>query len=361
MKTFKKAIMILLSLTALLSAQEKPDRMPVVDIYMFAKITVLVHDENNQPVDGAKLHIRFSHANGAYNDGYNDFYVQSNRDGKFEAESECMGSIVVEVSKDGYYASELSYQPADWSKKYENGAKLQPWNPTVPIILKKIGKPVPMYVRTGNREARYFPHQDIEYGFDLIADDWVAPDGKGTVSDIMLKSELFVKDKNNHDVKLTIRFPNKGDGWIPISKLEGVESQLKYPREAPVAGYLEEPIVFDAEIHKLSSGDLLKGGHPYGYFIRTRTKLDQNGAVVSALHSKIIDSNLNPPIDQRRLKNPILFGGSPGDPNDTRIRKGCFFAIDYYLNPKPNDRTLEFDRKTNLAPEVDREAAAFAP
>jgi hypothetical protein len=33
----------------------------------------------------------------------------------------------------------------------------------------------------------------------------------------------------------------------------------------------------------------------------------------------------------------------------------------YYLNPKPNDRTLEFDRKTNLATESERSASDLDP
>ena len=344
-----------------LSAQEKPDKKPLIDIYMFAKITAQVQDEQGKVVAYTNLHVRFSHSNGAYRDGYNDFVVKTNQEGKFEAESECMGPIIIYATKDGYYPSELSYQPADWSKDHPNGEKLQPWNPIVPIILKKIGSPVPMYVRTGNREARYFPDQDVEYGFDLIMDDWVAPNGKGTTSDLMLKSELSVKNENSHEVKVTIRFPNKGDGWIPIANLEGTESELKYPREAPMDGYRAEDITLIAEIQKVRAIELPKGGHPYGYIIRTRTKLDERGAVASACFAKIVDSDLSPPIDPRRLKHPILFGGSPGDPNDDRIKKGCFFALDYYFNPKPNDRTLEFDRKHNLALEPDRDPTGLPP
>lgn len=344
-----------------LFAQEQPDKKPLVDMFVLAKITVIVQDEDGDPVPEANLHIEFTHNNGAYEDGHNDFHVKTDADGKNTAYSECTGAIFIEASKAGYYSSMREYQPTDWSKKHERGEELQPWNPTVPIILKKIGKGAPMYVRTGNREARYFLGQDIEYGFDLMADDWVTPDGKGAIADIMLKSELRLKDADNFEVKVTFRFPNKGDGWVPITSLEGVESELKYPREAPVKGYRDDPLVLATEIRRTVSDELPPGGHPYGYLFRTRTKLDEKGAVVSALHSKIIDSNLNPPIDTRRLKNPILFGGSPGNPENKREKEGCFFALDYYLNPTPNDRTLEFDRKTNLAPEVDIPPGNLAP
>lgn len=348
-------------MTQFILAQEPPDKKPLVDMFVLAKITVLVHDEAGNPVPSVNLHVRFTHTNGAYDDGYNDFYLKTDVTGKSVAESECTGAIFIEATKDGYYPSSLQYQPADWSKKHERGDQVQPWNPTVPIILKKIGKGVPMYVRSGNREARYFPKQDIEYGFDLIVDDWVAPEGKGVTGDVMLKSELVEKDANQYNVKVTFRFPNKGDGWIPITNLEGVESELKYPREAPINGYREDNLVLATEIRRIVSEELPPGGHPYGYIFRTRTKLNEKGAVVSALHSKIIDSNLSPPIDTRRLRNPILFGGSPGNPKDKREKEGCFFALDYYLNPAPNDRTLEFDRKTNLASDAERNPSDYSP
>lgn len=361
MKRFKNFIASLLFFSAFSTAQEKPDQI-ISEDFVQIKLTAKVVSEDGLPIEDANIHVRIIFPE-QYKDGANDFRGKTNAKGEFTAESGTTSyTVPIKVTKEGYYESYMKYLYSyEMNTNTKVGDQVMPWNPTVPIILKKIGKPVPMYVRTGNRDARYFPSQGVEYGFDLIADDWVAPDGKGTISDIMMKSELFVKDANSHDVKLTVRFPNRGDGWIPITKLEGAESQLKYPREAPMEGYREEPLILAAQIHRLNSGELPKGGHPYGYIFRTRTILDENGSVVSAFHSKIIDSNLNPPIDERRFKNPILFGGSPGDAEDERIRKGCFFAMDYYLNPNPDDRTLEFDRKTNLAREAEREAAAFAP
>ena len=51
------------------------------------------------------------------------------------------------------------------------------------------------------------------------------------------------------------------------------------------------------------------------YYFRVRTKLDENGNVVSARYGKIY---------------------------------GDFMQFSYYFNPTPNDRNVEFDPKQNL-------------
>jgi hypothetical protein len=361
MKTYSILTICMTLLASHLAAQEKPDGKPIVDIYMFAKITVFVHDELGHSVPDAKLHIKFSHANGAYNDGYNDFHVKSNAAGEFTAESECMGAIFIEASKEGYYPSQKSYQPADWSQKHENGEKLQPWNPTIPITLKKIGKGAPMYARAAPRKTVDLPSQDEVHGYDMIEDDWVVPHGKGQVADLWLRAHMDVIDDENFDSNMVITFPNRGDGWIALNELQGIESEMKYPREAPVAGYRDDPIKLKFRWRKPHDKQLPEGGNPYGYILRLRTKLNENGEVLSAVYAKIIDSNLYPPIDPRRLENPIYFGSSPKLIKENKLASGCFFQMHYYLNPKPNDRTLEFDRKTNHATESERPASDLDP
>jgi hypothetical protein len=79
---------------------------------------------------------------------------------------------------------------------------------------------------------------------------------------------------------------------------------------------------------------------------------NSDGVVTSAIYAKIIQADKRNLQDQRRIFHPIRFGGSPGDPEIEGKKRGCSFGIDYYLNPAPNDRNLEYDRQTNLAPEL---------
>jgi hypothetical protein len=342
-------------------AQDKPDEKPIVDIFYIAKITVLVHDEDKNPIDDVNLHIRFLHLNGAYKDGSNDFYLTTDADGQATAESESTGAIFITAEKTGYYPSELQYQPTDWSKKLENKSKILPWNPTVPIILKKIGKGAPMFARGAPRRSVDLPSQDEAHAYDLIEDDWLEPHGKGKVADLMLRAHMDVIDEENYDSEMSITFPNKGDGWVALHELIGIESQMKYPREAPVDGYHADTITLKHRWRNPYIEELPEGGHPYGYILRLRTKLDKDGKILSAIYAKIIDNDLHPPVDTRRLTNPIHFGSGPKLMKEKGRESGCFFTMYYYLNPKPNDRTLEFDRKTNLAREAERPPTEYAP
>lgn len=347
----------LLALAKLAVSQEISDQN-LSDEYVQISLTVKVLDENGEAINNADIHVRAIYPE-RYKDGSNDFYGKSNQAGEFAVESKTTSySVPIFVKKDGYYDSVMEYQYGyELNRTTKAYDRVMPWNPIVPVIMKKIGKRVPMYVRSRDRDAKYFPKQDIEYGFDLMKDDWVYPHGKGVLADLLLKSELFQKDESSYNVIMTIRFPNKGDGWIPIMEMNGVESDLKYPREAPATGYREEPIILKQTIRKPAGDEIPQGGHAYGYFFRTRTKLGEQGEVMSSLYSKIVDI----PIDKRRLKHPIFIGGSPGNPNDPRERKGCFFILNYYLNPAPNNRIVEFDRKNNLATEVDIPAGNLAP
>jgi hypothetical protein len=226
---------------------------------------------------------------------------------------------------------------------------------------KKIGKGAPMYARAAPRKTTYLPSQDEVHGYDMIEDDWVAPKGKGQVADLCMRAHMDVIDDENFDSNMVITFPNRGDGWIALNELQGIESEMKYPREAPVAGYRDGPINLKFRWRKPHDKQLPEGGNPYGYILRLRTKLNENGEVLSAIYAKIIDSNLYPPIDPRRLENPIYFRSGPELMRQKGRESGCYFKMHYYLNPKPNDRTLEFDRKTNLATESERSASDLDP
>ena len=67
------------------------------------------------------------------------------------------------------------------------------------------------------------------------------------------------------------------------------------------------------------------------YCFRIRTERDENGKVKSSLYGKIYG-------------DPSFFL----EGSDRWKQKICGISYLYYLNPAPNDRNLEWDRKTNL-------------
>jgi hypothetical protein len=83
-----------------------------------------------------------------------------------------------------------------------------PDNPTVTVVLKKIGNPVAMYARKIQTEI---PAVDQPIGFDLMMGDWVIPHGKGVRGDLLCKITRRYVDRKDHDVTLEVTFPNEKD------------------------------------------------------------------------------------------------------------------------------------------------------
>jgi len=102
-------------------------------------------------------------------------------------------------------------------------------------------------------------------------------------------------------------------------------SEFKSPRYAPESGY--EPKLVN-RIGRTAPDKPIKesGKSDIVYFFRVRTIIDESGHVTSALYGKIYGD----------LRFDII-NGNP-----------AYLLFDYYLNPTPNDRNMEFDPKQNL-------------
>ena len=223
----------------------------------------------------------------------------------------------------GYYPTHIGhelYQPGQFDDKTVTANR----NPSFALVLKKIGKPVAMYARRLNTHV---PALDKPVGFDLMAGDWVAPNGKGVNSDILFTGHFDKRAGGQSDFTLTVSFPNVGDGIqeFAVPDSAGV-SGLRSTHEAPADGYQPQWVQTDSR----------KPGEPVetnrdpnrNYFFRVRTVLDSNGNVKSALYGKIY---------------------------------GDFMEFSYYLNPTPNARNVEFDPKQNLLGGLPFDAQVKAP
>ena len=159
-----------------------------------------------------------------------------------------------------------------------------------------------------------FPEKDKGVGYDLEIGDWITPYGKGLKSDIIFMSHFDKRAANDWDYKLTVSFPNVGDGiqLFTISDLEKT-SALRSPHEAPESGY--EPQWIKKQSQRPGES------HQYGidknlnFFFRVRTVLDENGKVNSASYGKIY---------------------------------GDFMNFQYFFNPAANLRNVEFYPTQNL-------------
>jgi len=276
-----------------------------------AKVTIRVIDEKGQPIEGAKLKVRFSSneypEKGVTDSGGICSITASSND----------GVILGEVSKAGFYESGFH---KDFIRR-----KLgfwQPWNKEIRVVLRPIVNPVPMYVRN-----KYFamPHEyGKEFGFDLTVADWVAPYGGGSVADFIFKVDGYYNHTDDFNSTLTMTFSNPNDGIQLIKESTGgdfgVGSWYRLPRTAPEAGYQTQLVKWELA----KPGVRNNFDKEANYIFQVRSQTDQDGNLTSALYGKI-----------------------KGEITVSSFEDRIILKLHYYLNPD-GTRNLEFDPKQNL-------------
>lgn len=312
-------------------AQQKPQSLSRPQ----AKITVKITSEDGKPISDAEVGIGFMIGNPPGQGPGTRTLEQrglSKSDGTFTAQDQCGGGAGLGVSKDGFYRT---YGPRIVFKEVEGG-KWQPWNPTVELILKPILNPIPMYARKVQRLRIPVVGQPV--GFDLMTSDWVAPYGKGSVSDLtFMLQKTFVDVEKPFDATLMITFANEGDGIQPTAAAPHVGSELRLPRHAPEDGY-EFKLIKTTSRAAANQMIVPASKDDLNYFFRVRTQ-KEDGKIVSTNYGKI----------DRDIGFDIIN-------SDTAL---LFFT--YYLNPTPNDRNMEFDPARNLFGELPNQEKVTAP
>ena len=273
------------------------------------KITVKVVDESSQPVGGADVEVSYYvKPPPERTEAGESIHGPTDTNGVFRVSHQNTGSIGLgfKAAKTGYYSATKGHEFAKF--KESNPAK---WNPTMTLLLKKIGKPIPMYAKCVMQMP---PEREKGVGYDLAVGDWVAPDGKGKNTDIVFTSHFDKRAENDWDYKLTVSFPNAGDGIQPftVSDLEKT-SALRSPHEAPENGY--EPQWVKTQSQRPGEYSRYGIDESLNFFFRVRTILDEKGNVKSANYGKIY---------------------------------GDFMNFCYFFNPTPNLRNVEFDTTRNL-------------
>jgi hypothetical protein len=282
-----------------------------------AKMTVRVLDESGQPINNAEVRIQFTQKIRDLPD-----FAIGNTDlsGEFEAEGYSKIFLSADVRKDGYYSSAT---PRFLFKSLTNGM-WYPWNPMMQVILRKIGNPVPMYAKAIRSTI---PESRKPCGYDLKAGDWVTPYGKGKTSDFIFTWTNSPRPNYDWDATALLTFSNPLDGIQEAHLDQYTNTIFRWPRQAPDAGY--KPLFTAREAWPTGgNGKAITTFDPYGrqaYFFRVRTVV-QDGKIVSALYGKID-------------------GGIGIDPSRP---PSCGLLFNYFLNPTPLGRNMEFDLKRNL-------------
>jgi len=283
-----------------------------------AKVAVKVIDENDKPVEGVKVLIGFLSRQGV--DGRIKEVAEkgiTTVDGLFTATKRTTEHIAFSADKEGYYKSNGEY----YFKSHENGRWI-PWNMTIPVVLRKIIDPVPMFARDTQMSPLPPLVSDKEVGFDLIEYDWVAPYGKGKSSDFRVKINMNYKNEEDYEYRLAITFPNKFDGIQLVKEDLKSGSHFKLPRRAPESGYQNRLVKYMKKIPNMPEEKNYEEN--VGYIFRIRSE-ERNGQLVRAMYGKI--------------QGDIRF--SIKNSNSASI------LFKYYLNPSYSTN-LEYDVNKNL-------------
>ena len=200
MTTKMKIVLIALAVAAVLGAT-------VASTPPKVRFTIHVVDEDGKPVKGATASIIF-HPTPIDSDPYTTADVVSDENGNFTAEgASAYGDFAMRkpLIKEGYYSSGLNAPSFNHAVK---DGHWQPWDQTFTTVLRKIGNPTPMYVRKFGSVVPGALNEPC--GFDLEEGDWVAPYGKGKVTDFIVTcTYLKYTDYNNNEATTTLTFPSR--------------------------------------------------------------------------------------------------------------------------------------------------------
>jgi hypothetical protein len=285
-----------------------------------ARLTVRVVDEDARPLAGADVLVTFElpkYQRGIW--GSSNMLTKegkSSEEGTFSVSAKTGNYAGYAAGAPGYYKSRGTVE-----FKIDKQGRLEPWNPTVILKLKKIVKPIPMYARRLETEI---PLIDQAVGFDLIESDWVAPHGRGKSSDIMFRITKRVDSFTDFGAELVVAFSNVGDGIALMPPSIKAGSELCSSHTGPDKGYASSLSFLQG--NSKERGQYGMDDKAENYFFRVRTVLDERGDVVSALYGKIYGRIEFFPVSYKAAK----------------------IRFTYYLNPVANDRNIESDPKQNL-------------
>lgn len=218
----------------------------------------------------------------------------TNRDGVFDSKGKTEDSPRISVDCDGYYQSRTSYGKYIDDKGYLKNSKIEvfsvnkvlnrwePWPCEVTVKLKKIKDSVSMCVKS--TDWLNVPEVGSSVGFDLEVGDWVAPHGKGKVSDFIFNLTARFKSPFDSEAKYEMTFSDPLDGIQEFKADPKDQSVFKYPYQAPETGYINEMSRYEFNDRTSDGENVYKTDmkEKREYLYRVRTKTDALGNIISA-------------------------------------------------------------------------------
>lgn len=275
-----------------------------------AKEGLRVVDQDGMPVLGAKIDGGLQTG-----DGYDDYIPicgATDTNGEFVVQGKCTNRIRCGITLDGYYASEFVLPNYAYRHTFRDG-KWHPYGSQHTVVLKKIIDPKPMIFRD-ERTSFKVPVYKEWIGFDCEKFDFVSPRGKGLVKDILLRFVLDNPTTDDYHMTMEVSFTNNPyAGAYEMDRTSVSEFQSVYHadtnavyRRSFVYRFDQSPVRTPEYTAQLRSDKYL--------VFRTRTKVDAEGRLVSALYGKIYgDWNFVGPGGMSMAQ--FVFNTNPNDTN----------------------------------------------
>lgn len=341
-------------------------------------IKVRVVDETGKPVEGAPAHVRFPQL------GRAEQHKNTDAEGRAEFTfGSWPGPNVDVLIGNGYAPVEFNgvffypFRGVGYPMR-PHATKLsrwEPWGPEVTLMLKKVKHPVPLACAFRHM-MKFKAGLGAEMGYDFLAQDWVPPYGKGAVTDAYIRVDAtddrrpvkvheYSRMKN---LRVTVRFPNEGDGMIKFPHFMGTPvtipyrnagSALWHDHEAPESGYAREVTFESLNDEELSKGVACDKAEPGRYGFTAYTDKDAFARLLpffatwqEAAYLKIRTGRGEPgkPSDMYAVFHYGITANWMGgySPEHPDAPTPCI-QMRYKLNPARGDRSLEWNG-VNLLP-----------
>ena len=284
----------------------------------WVKIDVSVHNEVGEPVTNAVVRIetlwKLDFDAGRDFSDYKTIRATTDKNGHTTLYFYCLsGNYRCYIDAPGYYPEQDLNGRFDISGSFLLGVFLKDWKKKVSFTMWRKRHPIKM-VEHSERENPRMPMDSGTFGFDLQKSDWLPPYGMGDVADFWIDYKVVYENGGKETYHARMYFTDPGAGFYVRAKNKSYRFWSDYRADAN-AHYERERSSFDAVNTSGGRKDIIGDGE---YLVlRTRTKVDKDGKIVSAHYS--------------RMFGTVGFS--------TR-----FYTGGYSFNPHPNDTNLESDR-----------------
>jgi len=175
----------------------------------------------------------------------------------------------------GYYNDSSGLE---FEKRNKILNRWEPWNPTLEVKLRPIKNPVPMVHKYIEWNVK-IPVFNKPVGFDLEVGDWVAPYGKGKVSDFVFTAYEKITGAKV-ELGYSLNFSNKLDGIQEYLIDKKRNSSFILPHKAPEQNYdsgLKKYLTSTGNIDVKTN--LKMYNNDVYYIFRVRTSKDKDGNI----------------------------------------------------------------------------------